>query len=90
MKTAKIETADFDLVDASLEEGAVVIDKLEDGKLTYKVVDTLFKPEPKLLSETRGYVISDYQGYLEKEWITSLKQKFSIEVNKEVFNSLIR
>ncbi len=90
MKTAKIETADFDLVDTSLEEGAVVIDKLEDGKLTYKVVNTLFKPEPKLLSETRGYVISDYQGYLEKEWITSLKQKFSIEVNKEVFNSLIR
>jgi peptidyl-prolyl cis-trans isomerase SurA len=45
---------------------------------------------PKELAETRGYVISDYQSYLEKEWIASLKQKYTVKVNKEVFNSLIR
>ena len=46
--------------------------------------------ENKKLSETRGYVISDYQEFLEKKWIVDLRNKFPIINNTEVFESLVK
>lgn len=40
-------------------------------------------PMPKLLDETRGLVIADYQNKLEKEWIESLRQKYPVQLFKE-------
>jgi peptidyl-prolyl cis-trans isomerase SurA len=48
------------------------------------VVDEVLKPEPKLLSEIKGLITSDYQNYLEKEWVAHLKSKYKVVVNKEV------
>ena len=42
----------------------------------------------KSLSEARGYVVADYQDYLEKQWITELSKEFSVEVNKEILSKL--
>jgi len=53
--------------------------------VVHKVVD----PEPKLLDEIRGTMTADYQNYLEKEWISELRAKYPVIVNREVFNSLI-
>ena len=47
-------------------------------------------PEPKLLNEAKGYIVSDYQEYLEKQWIQDLKAKYPVVVNEEVLRSLIR
>ena len=38
----------------------------------------------KLLNEIKGLITSDYQNHLEQEWVTSLKSKYKVEVNKEV------
>jgi peptidyl-prolyl cis-trans isomerase SurA len=43
---------------------------------------------PKKLSETRGAIAAKYQDYLEKEWISSLKAKYKVEINQEVFDSI--
>jgi peptidyl-prolyl cis-trans isomerase SurA len=61
-----------------------------DGALHYYVVESFIQPEPKKLNETRGYVISDYQNYLEKQWIDKLKAKYPVELNKSLFESLIK
>lgn len=90
LKTSKEETDKLDVPGLEIMEGAKVRKELESGEVEYMVVNKLLKPEPKLLSETRGYVISDYQSHLEAEWIRKLKQEYKVEVNKEVFNSLIR
>ena len=44
----------------------------------------VLKPEPKELNEARGLITADYQNYLEKEWIASLRAKYPVIVNKEV------
>ncbi len=40
------------------------------------------------LKDQLGIVTSDYQDYLEKQWIETLKKKYPVVVNREVFNRL--
>jgi peptidyl-prolyl cis-trans isomerase SurA len=47
-------------------------------------------PEPKSIKEAKGLITADYQNYLEKEWIAQLRKKYPVEVNKDVFESLIK
>lgn len=43
---------------------------------------------PKELSETKGIVTSEYQNYLEKQWIEELRKKYKFSVNKNVLYSV--
>lgn len=54
----------------------------------YKV-DKIVAASPKTLKESRGYVVADYQDQLEKEWVSNLKMKYKVEINKEVLQKLI-
>lgn len=47
-------------------------------------------PKPKALKDARGYVVADYQDYLEKTWIEALKAKYPVELNSDVLTSLYR
>ena len=62
---------------------------LADNENAIVVVHKVVAPEPKLLSEVRGAMTADYQNYLEKEWITELRNKYPVTVNREVFNSIL-
>lgn len=48
----------------------------------------LIPPEPKTLEEARGQYISDYQNYLEKEWVKALRKKYKIKVNKKLLKTI--
>lgn len=61
----------------------------KDNKIRFAVITAINPPQPKSLKEAKGMVISDYQNYLEQQWIKELKSKYKIEVNKEVLYSLI-
>lgn len=43
---------------------------------------------PKTLDDARGLYISDYQNYLEKEWLKSLRNKYEIKINKRLFKKI--
>ena len=59
-----------------------------DGSFIYVVVYKALAPEVKTLGEARGLVTADYQNYLEKDWIKTLRSKYQIQVNKDVLSTL--
>jgi len=44
----------------------------------------------KTLDEARGYVVADYQDYLEDQWVEELRKEYEVEINNKVFESLIQ
>lgn len=58
----------------------------------YRVLNILkkFVAEPKKLDDIKGIAISDYQNFLEKKWITDLKQKYPVQVNEDILKSIIK
>lgn len=53
-------------------------------------IDKIEKPEYKKLNEVKGLVIADYQDYLEKKWLVTLKQKYPVTINEQVVQSLVK
>jgi peptidyl-prolyl cis-trans isomerase SurA len=41
--------------------------------------------QPKLLNETKGKLVSDYQQFLENNWVDELRKEFNIKINTDVF-----
>ena len=57
---------------------------------TIKKIISILPPAPKELKDARGFVIADYQDYLEKQWVESLKKDYKIVINEDVLNSLVK
>jgi peptidyl-prolyl cis-trans isomerase SurA len=43
---------------------------------------------PQEYTDVRGQVTTDYQDYLERLWITTLREKYEVVVNEEVLKNL--
>ena len=52
------------------------------------VLKRFVAPQPKTLDECKGVVTSQYQEVLERNWIESLRRKYTYTVNYDVFNSI--
>lgn len=46
--------------------------------------------EPSKLDEIRAIVITDYQEYLDKQWINELKKKYNPTVNQKAFEAILK
>ena len=75
------------MVDANWKLG-VSENVTKDGKVKFVVVNKLLKPSPKSLAEAKGLVTADYQNYLEKEWLASLRAKYPVTVDKTVQSTI--
>lgn len=53
-------------------------------------ITSVMEPTPKKMNETLGAVISDYQDYLEKEWIKDLKKRYPVEINEGALSTLFQ
>lgn len=45
-------------------------------------------PEPKKLEEARGLITSDYQNFLEKQWVGNLRSKYVVDVDTAIFEKV--
>ncbi len=62
-----------------------------DGDRTYFIeIKEVLEARPKELNEVRGEVISNYQEYLENEWLHNLQSKYPVEYNEEEIKKLIK
>ena len=61
---------------------------IADGAIFFIRINGIVPPSPKSLDEARGLITSDYQNYLEQEWIKELKQKYPVTVDREVLSTI--
>jgi peptidyl-prolyl cis-trans isomerase SurA len=59
-----------------------------DNRFFLVALEEILDPQPKLLTEIRGTVISDYQNYLEKTWIQELKTTYKVEINNNTLDQI--
>lgn len=52
-------------------------------------IKELIPAGPKKMNEARGQLTSDYQTELETRWIAELKQSYPVQINHDVFKSLL-
>jgi peptidyl-prolyl cis-trans isomerase SurA len=48
----------------------------------------LLQTTPEEYTDVRGLVTADYQEYLEKEWIATLRNKYPVKVNQKVMSTV--
>ncbi len=89
LKILTIETAKFShkenkVIDTIAWVPGMSHDIVSNGTTVFVNVRKVLKPEVKELHEARGLITADYQNFLEKEWILSLRAKYPVEVKRDV------
>jgi peptidyl-prolyl cis-trans isomerase SurA len=82
----------FPLAPTALKEGeASAIFHNPDSSYAFVFV-TKIHPEtqPKTLEEARGFVVADYQDYLEQQWNKELKEKYPLKINQKELKRIVK
>lgn len=82
----RFEVSDDELVNGKLYS----ISDVESAVTTYGRVNSISEAKPLSFEESRGTVMSDYQRYLEEQWVTQLQDKYAVEINEQVLQSIIK
>ncbi len=80
---------DNKVVDELLGRGPGSYDVQKDGRFYNVQINKALPAGPKTLAEARGQATSDYQNYLEKEWIAQLKTKNPVQINQSEVDKLV-
>ena len=62
----------------------------ETGSTVFGHIVGVGEGKPLDFEDARGSVMSDYQKYLEEQWVAQLKDKYDINLNESVLQSIIR
>lgn len=60
-----------------------------NNRVVYMVITDVEAPRPKTFEEARGSVIADYQAYLEKEWLDTLRKENPVVLNEKEIQKLL-
>ena len=74
---------------ANWKAGTIVVPPVKDA-LTFQKVEKILPISAKSLKEARGYVVADYQEFLEKQWMEDLSKRFKVQTNQDVLNSITK
>lgn len=83
-----VEEGENEMVDA--QNGATGLGPVvqDEGSSSFVIIKKVRSPEPKQLDQARGQITSDYQTYLEEEWINLLKEKYPVEVDRSLLSGI--
>ena len=45
--------------------------------------------EPRSYHDARGFVINDYQGFLEEQWVQGLRKEYPVKIDEQIFKTLL-
>ncbi len=80
---------DNKVMDDLLGKGPGTYEAQKDGRYYAVTIDKMLPAGPKTLAEARGQATSDYQTYLEKEWIAQMRTARPVKANEAEVNKLI-
>lgn len=63
-------------------------DIIVDDHVAIVDLKKIHPPAPKAIDEARGAITAAYQDSLEKQWLKELREKYPVEVDKEVLYSI--
>ena len=79
-----------DATQAELQKDNMKVIPSAAGAYTVVVAKEIFTANTtKTLDEARGYVVAEYQDYLEKQWNEKMRREYPVKVNDKVFNSMV-
>lgn len=61
-----------------------------DKSLNFFKIEEILPPGQKTLKEARGYVVADYQDYLEIEWLKNLKDEYDVKIYQKVLKGMVK
>ncbi|ARS37475.1 peptidylprolyl isomerase [Pontibacter actiniarum] len=62
----------------------------QNGREYLIIVKDVLEPGYKELDEVRGLAISDYQNYLEEQWVQELRTKYPVEIRESEVEKLVQ
>lgn len=87
-RDGKFSRGENEIVDAAGWKTGLSADITKNNQLHIVDVKAILAPTPKSLEEAKGVVTADYQSYLEKTWLQSLRDKYTVKVNNDVLESM--
>lgn len=78
----------WSLADAKIKKNFSAIEESQE-RYRFAYVMEQVPAGPKSLAEARGPLLSDYQNYLESEWIKDLRARYPVKINTEVLEKVI-
>jgi peptidyl-prolyl cis-trans isomerase SurA len=58
--------------------------------LKFIKIENILPEGIKTLQEARGYIVADYQDYLEQLWVEELRKEYKVKINKDVFEGIVK
>ena len=83
------QKGDNKVVDEYLSQPAGTYRTQQDGRYYLLDVRQSLPPGPKRLADARGQATSDYQNYLEKQWVEQLRAEYPVKVNETEVTKLV-
>ncbi|UOQ72392.1 hypothetical protein [Hymenobacter cellulosilyticus] len=83
------QKGDNKVVDELLSKGPGTYTVNKDGRYYAVTIDKVLPAGPKTLAEARGQATSDYQNFLEKQWISQLRDQYPVKVNQPEVDKLV-
>ncbi|MBF9223984.1 peptidylprolyl isomerase [Hymenobacter ruricola] len=83
------QKGDNKVMDDLMGKGPGTYNVQKDGRYYAVTIDKTLPAGPKTLAEARGQATSDYQTYLEKEWISQMRAARPVKVNEAEVNKLV-
>ena len=62
----------------------------DDGSVIFNKILNILPKQYRSLEESKGYVIADYQQFLEEKWIRTLKKEYNVEYKNDILNALVK
>jgi peptidyl-prolyl cis-trans isomerase SurA len=88
IKSGKFSKGDNELIDSIPWVKGTTGDIKSNGQVVFIDVKQVLPEQSKTLDEAKGMITADYQAFLEKEWIASLRQKYPVKVYQEVVDTV--